>query len=624
MELSISLCMIVRDEADCLERCLLSVLPYVREMIIVDTGSVDETREIARRYGARVEEVAWTDDFSAARNAGLALATGDWIFVLDADEQLVSVDVDRLREQMSDGRVYGFYVHMIHSVGDPAEGEFVTDSVCRLFRNDPRIRFSGTVHEEVVSSILRIPGAVLARAPIRIAHDGYLEERIVRKRKNERNARLLETAARLSPGDPRIRYAVGTEYFQRRDYERAWEWFREALRHAPVTEGYTSDLALKAAYCLREIGKMDEASGLIDQALVFYPDFTDLLELKAVILFESNRPAAALDAVKRALRAGDSSERYSSVSGSGTYRTLYWAGRIRESLALWEEAKEDYVRALGFRPGYLPVWKRLAFLLTTTDGFDELARLVRDTTLDGPVREAVDKIICEAALDTANPDVLKEVRPLLVSCRQRLRLDFFLDALNRRFSEAKRKLADLPDDSDGLQEKSLLDWALVRATGARSAAESENAPEKSELSPSLMLARSCALLRMGAWEAFVRFQSDMVETSASLFLPAEGGMRPFFRAPADLKQKLDDVAGTDGVALTATDAWILGLLAWSRNDRFAAVNWFARCVRDSGKPEARRALAHACVSAARLVNRNRGPDERCFETLNPERAVFWF
>ncbi|MBC7976187.1 MAG: glycosyltransferase, partial [Myxococcales bacterium] len=82
----IALVMIVRDEARSLERCLVSACPWVDEMVVLDTGSVDATRDIARRMGARVERFEWVDDFAAARNASLALSDAAWNLVLDADE----------------------------------------------------------------------------------------------------------------------------------------------------------------------------------------------------------------------------------------------------------------------------------------------------------------------------------------------------------------------------------------------------------------------------------------------------------------------------------------------------------------------------------------------------------
>jgi glycosyltransferase involved in cell wall biosynthesis len=97
----ISLCMIVKDEAQRLPRCLASAKPYVDETVVVDTGSQDETISIAKEYGAKVSSFQWCDDFAAARNYSLSLATGQWILLLDADEELV-VEDQNFRQYLTD------------------------------------------------------------------------------------------------------------------------------------------------------------------------------------------------------------------------------------------------------------------------------------------------------------------------------------------------------------------------------------------------------------------------------------------------------------------------------------------------------------------------------------------
>ena len=87
---ALALVMIVRDEERSLERCLESARAWVDEIVVVDTGSSDATPDIARRLGARVGRFAWCDDFSAARNAALALAEAPWRLVLDADEWIIA------------------------------------------------------------------------------------------------------------------------------------------------------------------------------------------------------------------------------------------------------------------------------------------------------------------------------------------------------------------------------------------------------------------------------------------------------------------------------------------------------------------------------------------------------
>src|SRR3989338_2535121 len=107
---TISLCMITKNEEKYLEQCLNSVKAFVDEVVIVDTGSIDKTKEIAKRFNAKIYDFKWVDDFSAARNESLKYATKDWILVLDADEVLEEKDCLKIKELIkNDGKeTFGF------------------------------------------------------------------------------------------------------------------------------------------------------------------------------------------------------------------------------------------------------------------------------------------------------------------------------------------------------------------------------------------------------------------------------------------------------------------------------------------------------------------------------------
>ncbi|GAX91610.1 tetratricopeptide repeat-containing glycosyltransferase family 2 protein [Effusibacillus lacus] len=360
MKLNLSLCMLVQNEEDCLERCLSSVVNIVSEIIVVDAGSTDQSQKIAKRYGASVVTVPWEDDFAKARNEGLKQATKEWILVLDADEELEEPNLSYLNHLLQQEEVYGYFVKMKNYVGHLSTGEYVTDSVCRLFRNHPEIRFIGSIHEEVSPVIQAIPGVRLEFADITVRHYGYLDEIIRRKKKNERNLRIIQGALKRHPDDLRLQYALGTEYFQREDYRNALAVFESILPRVPVFSGYDSDLFLKMAYAMRETGRHQDAEHAIEKALLFYPDFTDLLELKAMLLMDRENYQDAYLILLQAIELGDVSCQYTSSSGSGTYRSHYLAGLTCEYLYLWQEAKNHYLKALLSHPGYLSAWKRLA------------------------------------------------------------------------------------------------------------------------------------------------------------------------------------------------------------------------------------------------------------------------
>ncbi|WP_158602424.1 glycosyltransferase [Cohnella endophytica] len=369
-ESGISLCMIARDEEAVIGRCLSSVADVVTEIIVVDTGSSDRTREIARSFGATVVSMPWRGDFAYARNIALALAAQPWILVLDADEELVRGEeapkeedfLTLLSRARRDG-VFGYNIRMVSFVGTGEE--YVTDSVCRLFRNDPRIRFSGPLHEEVASSISRLSGSGIADLGVaaRIDHYGYLDRVIAEKRKGERNRAILDTVLRRFPNDPYWLYALGTEHYQEGAYEQALECYARSLPFVPKDAGYLSDLRLKIAFAFRETGRRRDAVLLADDALRDYPDYPDLLELRAMLAVDEGEEQGALVLLSRAREAGDRSERYSSCSGSGTYRTLHMIGRIYERLGQREEAIEAYRRSLTMNSGYAPSQHRLKAMI---------------------------------------------------------------------------------------------------------------------------------------------------------------------------------------------------------------------------------------------------------------------
>lgn len=145
---TISLCMIVRDEEDVLERCLLSVIDIVDEIIIVDTGSKDNTKQIAANYTNKIYDFKWIDDFSAARNYAFEQATKDFILWLDADDVLLKKDrkkLKRLKEQLTD---FIDVVMLPYNVGFDENGILVLSyNRERIVRREKAFKWKNPVHE---------------------------------------------------------------------------------------------------------------------------------------------------------------------------------------------------------------------------------------------------------------------------------------------------------------------------------------------------------------------------------------------------------------------------------------------------------------------------------------------
>lgn len=208
-EPTLSLCMIVRNEEAFLEECLASARPIVDELIIVDTGSTDQTPAIARKYGANVIFHPWNDDFSEARNVGLDRATGDWILMLDADECLAPEGHAEIREAIRNERIAAYQLPVVNVYDN---GQSVISLITRLFRNDPSIRFENVIHEQVTKCLThfaRERSLDFASLKAQIIHRGYHPTVVEARRKDHRNLRLFRKQIERHPDDiySRFKYA---------------------------------------------------------------------------------------------------------------------------------------------------------------------------------------------------------------------------------------------------------------------------------------------------------------------------------------------------------------------------------------------------------------------------------
>ncbi len=225
----ISLCMITKNEAAHLRRCLASVSSLVDEMIVVDTGSDDETIAIASSAGARIYHHTWENNFSAARNVGLSKARGEWILVLDADEVLAENSRTHLRNLLEQCPADALRVHIHNYLPADELEKYQELMLTRIFRNQPEYRFTGAVHEQVSPSILRAGGKIIDSNLI-INHFGYLQSTAQGGvSRIKRNYDLLREAIRKSPRDAYLYYQLGATLKGMGQFIEARQAFMKAL-----------------------------------------------------------------------------------------------------------------------------------------------------------------------------------------------------------------------------------------------------------------------------------------------------------------------------------------------------------------------------------------------------------
>jgi len=265
----VSLCMIVKNEEKNLPRCLESVRGMVDEIVVLDTGSDDDTVSICENFGARVFRVPWPGDFAAARNESLKKARGNWVLYLDADEAIdPNGHPDCVKKTVSTGPADAWSVP-IRSYKWNSSSYDVTLNI-RLFRNISGLLFENEVHERIEPALAGI-GAKTAVAAFYIDHYGYSLAPEAMKKKLERNLLLSQKHLQRAPDDPYCLYYVGAALFELDKNSEALEYFRRALasKNIPLLlEAMTCNLA--AFVELRE-GSPDDALLLARRSIGLAP-----------------------------------------------------------------------------------------------------------------------------------------------------------------------------------------------------------------------------------------------------------------------------------------------------------------------------------------------------------------
>jgi len=207
----LSACLIVKNEAHTLPRCLESIHSLADEIIIVDTGSTDNTVEIARHYKAKIYHFQWRNDFSAARNESLQNANGDWILYIDADEIIDDANALKIRTLINRDDIMALTVRQCipQQFNNIATSFYI--EYCRIFRRLPEIHFEGAIHEQILPSIKTLGGKIL-RTDIVIHHWAYSLSKEKKKLRAERNLNYLLKEIEKNPNDSFILFNLGMTY----------------------------------------------------------------------------------------------------------------------------------------------------------------------------------------------------------------------------------------------------------------------------------------------------------------------------------------------------------------------------------------------------------------------------
>ncbi|MBS1719857.1 MAG: glycosyltransferase [Armatimonadetes bacterium] len=338
----VSICMIVRNEERVIGDCLSSVAPYFSDIVVVDTGSTDQTVEIAKSFGARVSEIVWPDSFAEARNESLRLANGRWIFWIDADDTIPLATAEAVIRAASSAspETAGFVIPVQFVDGEIGQGTRV-DHV-KLFRNLPGVQFEGRIHEQILSSlrphgeIARLEGAV-------VLHTGYDTSQTGQAKKRERDWHLLELDLNDRPNHPFVLFNIGMTHRFTGEHVQAIEALDRCLSVSGPHESHVRKAFVLRGNSLRAMGRREEALETFQRGFELAPDDPELRFLQGLTQMELGRPLEAIHAYET--MPVDASGFFSSfdVGILGPKRNFnlaaaYWAaGNYVKARELWRQ-----------------------------------------------------------------------------------------------------------------------------------------------------------------------------------------------------------------------------------------------------------------------------------------------
>jgi len=332
----VSLTMIVRNEGHNLPHCLKSVSGIFDEIVIVDTGSTDNTKDIAVSFGATVIDFAWIDDFAAARNVALDNATGDYVLWLDADDVIESAEREKLEILLKQLNPYSNDAYVLRCVCDTSDGGKLVVDQPRLFPRREGVRWERRIHE-VINAALDRAGIAIKWTDIIVRHSGYANP-IIHEQKRQRNLVLLHRELAEHPNDPFIYYYLGTLAFERKQWQEALGYYILSLAKWGTSQAIACKLFAMIAWTNQILIRYDESLRVCNEGLHYFTADGELWFRKAVALRYMHRRDEAEQCWRRVLELGKPQNLYSVDEGIYGHLTHH-------NLAIIAEERGDHRQA---------------------------------------------------------------------------------------------------------------------------------------------------------------------------------------------------------------------------------------------------------------------------------------
>ncbi|MGG3856041.1 glycosyltransferase [Caldifermentibacillus hisashii] len=402
----LSICMIVKNEENLLRRCLDSIKGIADEIIIADTGSVDKTKDIALEYTDMVFDYTWEDDFSKARNFAASKASGEWIFVIDADEFVDRDSFIKFKEDLKNNPPdYNILaVQIVNFVGINGKDTSLNYHE-RLYKNDGLISYYRSIHE-----LLKHKESKERRgfSDFQIYHSGYMKNIINEKEKSNRNLTLLKKKKEKEPIDY---YFLGNEYDQLGDLDKAIKYYQKGFQlKDDLNKDWVKKLLLRLVNTLHKANRNKEALEIIDSCEQIYPYLVDFKFYRGKIHFDEEDYENAKEVFEEILRKKNELKADSS-NDFLEYLPYKLLGEIYESENELHSAVYSYSKALSINDADDFLWIRLIDLLAKHSTLEELVGFLNNNLVNK--QNITSQRVIKILLSVPNINVQKLTRLLL-------------------------------------------------------------------------------------------------------------------------------------------------------------------------------------------------------------------
>ena len=333
----ISVCIITKNEEVNLEKCLAPLKAYPFEIIVVDTGSTDHTKEIAAKYADKIYDFEWCDDFSAARNFSLSKASHNYVLILDSDEFLIDLDLEGLYQSIEEHpKAVGLLTRHSNYASPETPGCY-TDYVERLFHKRYYF-YKFPIHEQVTE--IDSDNTIYERYPIPLSveHVGYSGTLEALTQKAERNNNLLFREIEKSPDNAYLYFQIGQSYNMIYDYENAYLFYKKAFEFPLIVEEeWVQAMAISYINCMTHLGKAQEAVSFFEPYYDHFATSASFYNSLGVAYLNSNQPLKAMMEFIKATQCPVVHD-----TGSNTYLPYYNMGLVNEMLGNISSAIDFY------------------------------------------------------------------------------------------------------------------------------------------------------------------------------------------------------------------------------------------------------------------------------------------